>query len=199
MGHEQVHVVSGHPGVGQGLLGRVDHDPYGSPEDLFPVHVEVPAVVAGEQVAEGAVGVEVPAEKVAWPVDRFHDHGPRTVAHQHGHLAVVPVGDPTEGVGTDQEDPSRTDAHETGGRHEAVDEARAGGVEVERAAGGTQQCLYRRRRPRDQRVGRGGGQQEHVDVRRVEARPAPGPVGRPRRPDSTSCPRPDARGCPCAQ
>ena len=107
VGHEEVDVGGGQAGVGHRPLGRLDHHPHRLAEDLLAVHVQVAAVVALEQVAEGAVGAEVPAEQVPGPVDRLEHHRPGPVAHQHGHGAVVPVGDAAEGVGADEQDPAR--------------------------------------------------------------------------------------------
>ena len=53
------------PGVGHGPLGRLDHDPDGPAEDLLAVHEEGAAVLALEEVAQRAVGVQVPAEQAA--------------------------------------------------------------------------------------------------------------------------------------
>ena len=66
------------------------------------------------------------------------------------------------------------DGDEAGRGHQAVDEARAGGVEVEGPAGGSERGLDGRRGPGHQGVGGGGGQQQDVDVRGLEARPLQG-------------------------
>ena len=46
------------PAISSAFLGRVDHDAHGAAKDLLAVHLEVPAVLAGEQVGGGAVGAE---------------------------------------------------------------------------------------------------------------------------------------------
>ena len=121
-------------GVGHGPLGRLDDHPDGPAEDLLAVHEQGPAVLALEQVPERAVGVQVPAEQAARAVHRLDDDGAGPVADDDGDLAVVHVGDARERLGADQQDRARPDGDEAGRRDEAVDEARAGGVEVEGAA-----------------------------------------------------------------
>ena len=54
--------------------------------------------------------------------------------------------------------------------HEAVDEPGAGGVDVERAAAQAELVLHRGRGGGHGAVGRGGGEDEGVDRRRVDAR-----------------------------
>ena len=61
-------------------------------------------MLAIEQVPERAVGVQVPAEEVPGPVDRLDHDGAGAVADEDGDLAVVPVGDPAQGVGADEQD-----------------------------------------------------------------------------------------------
>ena len=56
------------------------------------------------------------------------------------------------------------------GDDEAVDEAGAGGVEVERAAAQPELVLHRGAVAGHGLVGRGGGQHQQVDSRRVDAR-----------------------------
>ena len=55
-------------------------------------------------------------------------------------------------------------------RHERVDEAGAGGVEVERTASEPELVLHGRCGRRHGLVGRRGGQHQQVDLRRVDAR-----------------------------
>ena len=98
------------------------------------------------------------------PVDRLDHDGAGAVADDDGDLAVVHVGDPRQGLGADQQDGARPDGDEAGRGDEAVDEARAGGVEVEGAALHADPVLHAGRRARDDAVGRGGGEHEVVDL-----------------------------------
>ena len=150
----------------------------------LPSMNERAAVLALEQVPERAVGVQVPAEQAAGAVDRLDHHGAGAVADDDGDLAVVHVGDARERLGADEQDGPGPDGDEAGHGDEAVDEARARRVEVERAAADADAVLHGRRRARDDAVGGGGGQHEVVDLvgacaRRRPAPPAPASMARP--------------------
>ncbi len=63
-----------------------------------------PPMLAVQGVLGAAVGVEVPAEQLAGPVDGLEHRGARSVGEQDGGVAVGPVGDAREGVGADDQD-----------------------------------------------------------------------------------------------
>ena len=197
--HHQRDVVGTEPGVGHGPLGRLDDDPDGTAEDLLAVHVERAPVLALEQVPQRAVGVQVPAEQGARAVDRLDHDGAGAVADDDGDLAVVHVGDARERLGADQQHRARPDGDEPGHRDEAVDEARAGGVEVERATPHADAVLHGRCGAGDDAVGRRGRQHQVVDL---VGRPAGAGERRLRRLDgqaATWCRRCGARGSRCAR
>src|SRR3974390_2200540 len=93
VGHHEGDVVRPEPGIGHGPLGGLDDHSHGPAEDLLAVHEEGPAVLALEQVARRAVGVQVPAQQPTGSVDRLDDHGAGAVADDDGDLPVVHVGD----------------------------------------------------------------------------------------------------------
>ena len=110
---------------------RLDHHPDRLTEDLLAVHVEEAAVVTLEEVAERAVGTEVPREQLAGAVDRFEHDRTGTVTDQDGDRSVVPVGDAAQGLRPDHQEPLGPDGQHAVGHHQRVDEARAGRVDVE--------------------------------------------------------------------
>ena len=58
-------------------------------------------------------------------------HRAGAVAEEDGGVAVLLVGEPAHGLGADEQDPVEAHGDERVGVHQPVDEARAGGVEVE--------------------------------------------------------------------
>ena len=131
-------------------------------------------MVALEQVAERAVGPEVPRQQLAGAVDGLEHHGTGPVAHQHGHRPVVPVGDPAEGLRPDDQEAFGADGQHAVGHGQGVDEARAGGVDVEGAPGDADAVLHGGRGARDDLVRGGGGQDHAVDLVRPPAGPGQG-------------------------
>ena len=162
--HHHGDVVGREAGIGHGPLGRLDDDTYGPAEDLLAVHEQRAAVLALEQVLERAVGVHVPAQQRAGAVHRLDHHGARAVAHDDGDLAVVHVGDLREGLGSHEQHGARTHGDQAGHGDQPVDEARARGVEIERAALHADPVLHARRSARDDAVRSGGGQHQVVDL-----------------------------------
>ena len=93
VGDEQGDVGGGDAGLVERPLGRLDHDPHGPAEDLGAVHHDGAADVGVEQVAQRAVGAEVPAEQPAGSVAALEHDGAGAVAEEDGGAAVVPVDD----------------------------------------------------------------------------------------------------------
>ena len=121
----QLDVVGGDAGVLQRLRGRVDHDAHGAAEDLLALHVDEPADLGPQQAPERTVGVEIPGQQLAGTLDRFEHDSAGAVAEQHGGVAVVPVGDPRQRVGADQQHLARAHRDHPVGGDQAVDEARS--------------------------------------------------------------------------
>ena len=94
---------------------------------------------------------------------------PGSVGEEDRRVAVGPVGDARQGVGADQEDLLGPHGDHAVGCHEAVDEPAARRVHVERAAVEAEFALHDRTTRGDGLVGRGGRQDETVDLARVEA------------------------------
>ncbi len=72
---------------------------------------------------------------------RLEDDGPGSVGEEGRGPSVVPVGDPRQGVGADEQHSLGAHGDEPVRVDEAVDEARAGGVELEGAAGQSKVAL----------------------------------------------------------
>ena len=99
-------------------------------------------------------------EQPPGPVDRLDHDGAGPVADDDGDLAVVHVRDPRERLGSDEQDGAGADGDEPGHGDQAVDEARAGRVDVEGAAPHADPVLHGRRRAGDDAVRRGGGEHQ---------------------------------------
>ena len=82
------------------------------------------------------------------PSRRLEHRGAGAVGEEDGRAPVGVVGDARQGVGPDDQDPVDARGHEAVGGDQAVDEAGAGGVEVEGAAAQPELVLH---------DGRGGG------------------------------------------
>ena len=197
VGNDQRDVVGRDAGVRHRLLTRVDHDAHGPAEHLSPVHLQVAADLGVEEALGGAVGVEVPPEELAGAVHPLEHDGARAVGEEDGGVAVLPVGDAGQRVGADQRAPCpRPWRSARGPSDQPVDETGAGGVDVEGAAAQAELGLHGRRGGRDRPVGRGRGEDERVDLARVEPRPSRWPCARTRPRVRRSCRRPAARWMP---
>ena len=165
----------------------------------LPSILSVAADLGVEEALGAAVGVEVPAEQLAAAVDGLEDDGAGAVGEQDGGVAVLPVGDPGQRVGADDEQPLGAHGDQPVGDDQGVGEARAGGVDVERAA--AQAELVRRPSPTSPaRCGRASswpGRRRRSTPGRARTCRAPG--GRPRPTARPSCRRRGARGCRCAR
>ena len=157
----------------------------------------VPPMLAVEEPLGGAVGVEIPAEQLAGPVDGLEHDGAGAVGEQDRRVAVVPVGDRGRACRCRSAAPSR-DAHrdQPVGHDEAVHEPAARRVHVERAAAHAERALHRRRRRRHGAVGGGRGEDQRVDVARRRARPCRARRARCRSTARRSCRRRGARWMP---
>src|SRR5450830_2129599 len=182
--HEQVDVCHGQPGVAEHLLARDDHRARGELEDLAARHVHGVLVQAHRLVARrlaaaagrhveirraAAVVAQVEAEDAA-VVGGLHEHGASAVAEEHAGAAVLPVDHLAEHLGADNEDVLVDVGRDEGrGDGEAVDEAGAAGLHVEGAGlGGADLVGDDRRRGRRDVVGRDRGDDDQVELGRVE-------------------------------
>ncbi len=102
----------------------------------------------------------------------FEHNRARPVAEQHTGGAVVPVEDAREGLGADDQRPLVLSGfEETIGGGQRIDKARAHRLHVEgRALGRAQRSLDRHSGCRKGLVGRRGGQDDEIDVLRVDLR-----------------------------
>ncbi len=151
-------------------------------EDLVAGHVDLDAVIGRvgesardahrvvEQVFVPAVGVQVGGKDARLGVGLQH-HRTGTVAEQHAGAAVAPVDHAREGFRTNhQRGFRRSGTDEVVGHAQRIDEARAGGVDVERgAAVGTQAMLQQAGGGREDDVGRGRAQHQQVDFGSIDA------------------------------
>ena len=169
----------GDAGGGHRLLGRVDHDPHGPPEDLLAVHLDDVADLGVEEALGAAVGVEVPPEQLARR--RRRPRAPRRPDPSANRMAVLRSSQSTMRASVSVP-MTRTRSAPMAIRpwavDEAVREAGAGGVDVEGAAADAELGGDGGRRRRHRAVGRRGGQHDGVERRRVEAGHADGLAGR---------------------
>jgi hypothetical protein len=112
----------------------------------------------------------VPTEQGGGVGRPFDHHRPGAVPEQHAGPAVGPVDDAAEGVAADEEDALDAAGDELHGGHQAVHEARAGGVHVDRSAREPQLVLDDRGAGRELLVGTAGGQEQEAHVGRVYTR-----------------------------
>ncbi len=162
-------------------LGRRFHDDaHRAAEHLLPVHAQVVLSVgdglrAGrtatptrgdlEQAGGAAVAPEIPREQTGPVVGRrAEDHGGGAVTEDHARAPVGGIGDARQRLRTDHQHVVEV----AGGQHrraddELVDEARAPGVEVERAATHTEAVAHERAGVGDGLLGGRGGDDEEVD------------------------------------
>ena len=152
VGHEQVDVVGGRAGELERGGGRGGDRPRRPAEQLGSVHDDVlPTGRDVEDVGATGIAAEVDAEHAGRRGpggvasggvvrgERADHDGAGPVAEQHRRRAVVGVDERREAVGADDEHALDRRAGRQERPHvEGVDEARAGGVEVERGAAGAQ-------------------------------------------------------------
>src|SRR5262249_58141263 len=110
------------------------------------------------------------------------DRGSRTVSEQEGGRPIIPVDVTREAVGSYQEDvPGRSRRERLVGKREPVDEAGAGGIEIERGDWTRAELrLHETGRRRDGVVRRGGGDDEEIDGGGGEPRACAGSARRRR-------------------
>ena len=122
------------PGARERLAAGGGHPPHGVAVDVGALHAQHALVALGvEQVGLRAVGAEHEAADAELELAARDDHGAGAVAEEHGRRAVVVVGDAAERLGAAHEHDRRAAGlDERGGLIEAVEEAGAGSVEVDR-------------------------------------------------------------------
>ena len=131
MGNDETDLVCGHAGCSHRLFGTVDHDAHCPPEDLFPFHLDESTEVGIEIVLRRAIGVDVPGEELPRTVDCLEDDGSRSISEENCCVAIAPVRDARQRVRTNEKNFFGAHCNESMGNREAVDEARAGSVDVE--------------------------------------------------------------------
>src|SRR5512133_3959788 len=134
VGDEEVDVLDGAPGALERLAAGGGHPPHGVTVDVRALHAQDALVALGvEQVGLRAVGAEHEAADAELELAAGDDDGAGAVAEEHGRRAIVVVDDAAEGLGAAHEhDRGAAGLHEGGGLIEAVEEAGAGRVEVDR-------------------------------------------------------------------
>ena len=160
--------VSRQLGPFEGGTGGLDHGADGPAEHLFALHDHVGAVIGVQDGLQGAVDAQVPTEQASVARDGLENDGARPVAEEDRGVSVLPVGDPGEALGPDEQDPVDARPDEGRRRHEAVDESRTGGVEVEGPTAQAESIRDRRRRGRHRLVRCRGAQDEQIDLMRLE-------------------------------
>src|SRR3954468_2906399 len=135
VGDEEVDVVDGQPGVGDRLARRLDHAADRVAVDLAALHAQHGVRPLGvEHVGLGGVGAEDEAAAADLELAARDDHRAGAVAEEHRRPAVVVVGDARERLGAADEHDARAAGLDLGGGLvERVDEAGAGGVDVDGA------------------------------------------------------------------
>jgi hypothetical protein len=124
-----------------------------------------------QQVRVLAVRMQVRGDDARLVGRREHDRA-RAVAEEHAGSAVGPVHDAAQALDADHERAARlAEAHELVGHRERVDEAAAGRLQRKgRAAVDAEPLLQQRPGVGEDAVGRGGADDDEVDVRRRHAR-----------------------------
>ena len=145
-------------------VGRVDGGPDGLAEDLLAAHDHSLAMIDVEEVDERAVHPDIPPEQRARTAHRFEDHRARPVPKEKGVRAVFPVEGPGHGFSPDEEHFTGTGRQHAGGRDQAVGEACARRVEIDRSSGNPE-CTGNGRRGAGHHLVRGRrAQQDEVDL-----------------------------------
>ena len=199
VGDEEPQVVCRQARVRERSFGRLDHDAHRPSEHLRPVHLDRAAVVGVQDVAQRSVGAQVEAEHAARTLAALEHHRAGTVAEQDGRRAVLPVDDARHRLRADQQHAVQPGSQEAVGRHQAVDEPGAGGVEVDGAAADARaRAGWRWRRRAWSRPG-STCTAARGRCRRPARPPPPSPAGRPRCPGRWWCRRRAAHGSRCAR
>ena len=149
------------------LAGGRGHAPHGVAVDVGALHAQHALVALGvEQVGLCAVGAEHEAADAELELAARDDHGAGAVAEEHGRRAIVMVDDAAERLGAAHEHDRRAAGlDERGGLVEAVEEAGAGRVEVDRrGALGADDARDLGRQARRHAVGREGRDDDVVDL-----------------------------------
>src|SRR4051794_9078065 len=135
VGDEEVDVVDRQPGAADRLAGRLDHALDRVAVDLATLHAQLRVLALGvEHVRLRGVGAEHEAAAADLEVAARDDHRAGAVAEQHGRAAVVVVGDARERLrAADEHDAGAAGLDLRGRLVERVDEAGAGGVDVDGA------------------------------------------------------------------
>src|SRR5512133_683742 len=167
VGDEEVDVPDGAPGALERLAAGGGHPPHGVAVDVGALHAQDALVALGvEQVGLRSVGTEHEAADAELELAAGDDRGAGAVAEEHGRRAIVVVDDAAEGLGAAHEhDRGAPGLDEGGGLIEAVEEARAGRVEVDRrGALGADDAGHLGREARRHAVGRESGDDDVVDL-----------------------------------
>src|SRR5262249_20171523 len=155
-------------------LGTLHRDLVAAGGEGYAVRRPGGSAVRHEQiVGPTPVATEVHTEEARAPAE---DHGSRTVTEQDGGRPIIPVDVTREAVGSYQEDvPGRSRRERLVGKREPVDEAGAGGIEIERGDWTRAELrLHETGRRRDGVVRRGGGRGEGSEGVGGEARAGAG-------------------------
>ena len=159
MRHDEINVLGAESRRRQGALARGNHDANRLAEDLAALHVDEAAEIAAERLLQLPVAVQRPTQQgVVLRRRGGHHHGPGAVAEEDGRRAVLPVHEPGEGLRADEQDVFGARQDQTVSHVESVDETRAGGVQVEGPAAGSEGRLH----------GTGGGRDHPIRRRRGE-------------------------------
>ena len=148
MGHDEVDVIGRLARALQDVLAGEAHARDGFLEDLLAL--ELPArranqragvgvgrahAVDAQDLARVAVAAQLLEEDALLVVGRLDDNGSHAVPEKDGHVAVIPVHERGDALAADHEGClDRAGADHGCGHRERVEEARAGGVQVHRAA-----------------------------------------------------------------
>ncbi len=108
--------------------------------------------------------------QLARAVDGLDHHGGGAVGEEDGGAAVVPVGDAREGLGSDQQHLAGAGGDDAVGQREAVDEPRARRIDVDGPAPEAEVLLHRGGGAGHCLVRGGGGEDDEVDLGRLDTR-----------------------------
>src|SRR4051794_16786093 len=172
VGDEEDDVVDRQARAADRLARGLDHAADRVAVDLAALHAQLRVGALGvEHVRLRGVRAEDEAAAADLEVAAGDDHRARAVAEQHGRAAIVVVGDARERLGAANEDNARAAGLDLGGGLvERVDEAGAGGVDVDGArALGPELKRDVRRDARRHAVGRDRRDDDLVDLVRRAA------------------------------
>ncbi len=162
------HVLAGDAHARDGLLEDFLslELPRGGAHERVGVRVGGAHAVDAQDLARVTIAAELLEQDALLVVGRLHDHGGDAVAKQHGDVAVVPVHEGRDALAAHDEDRLHdAGADHRGGGREAVKEARAGRVDVHRAAAvGADALLQARGLVRALVVMRGRAEDDEVEI-----------------------------------